>query len=378
MLKEGYHRSFSELFFLIHSNQDETASTKPGSVVSLLTPLEEQQDKLEAMRLHLTRAEQAERIGSWSVVCEQRLCLGQYFSAPEDLWLRFHFYHSCADREQGGCSRPATEARVCLAELYLQQGDLEEARHQAELCLTQADSGDWLDSAGCPLRLRVRRALCRIYSQLADAPLATANYDEALALLHKGYSIATESEDKEIQGDGAYRLGLAYQCSGDHDTAKKFFNTCMQICGTLQDADGLGEAYKAMATSLESEGNTDASVRCLEEFADISRSSGLLHNLVDACLCLGNVFYTMSQYKRACESFLQGYEVACQTGDVAPIQTAQVLVANARARSLIKTYSADVTSATPTALHRLLAWKDTRGHEELSADCAAPTTTAWY
>ena len=59
--------------------------------------------------------------GSWSVVCEQRLSLGQYFSVPEDVWLSLHFYHSCVDRQPGG-SRPVAEARACMAELYLQRG----------------------------------------------------------------------------------------------------------------------------------------------------------------------------------------------------------------------------------------------------------------
>ncbi|XP_026200277.1 tetratricopeptide repeat protein 29 [Anabas testudineus] len=368
MLREGYHRSFSELFSLLRSDQDRRASAEPGSVLRLQTPLEEQQEKLEAIRLHLCKAEQAERTGSWSLVCEQRLLLGLYFSAPEDLLLRLHFYHSCADREQGGSSRPATEAQVCLAELYLQRGDLEQARQQADACLIHAEDGGWLDSAGRPLRLRARQALWRIYSRLADAPLAASNYNMALTLLHKGHIMAAESEDKQIEGEAAYRLGLAYQCTGDHDTAKKFFNTSMQICGTLQDADGLGKAYKAMAKSLECEGNIDGTLHCLEELADISRSNGLQYNLVDACLCLGNIYFNLHHFKRACECFLQGYDVACRMGDVALLQKAQVLVASARAHSMIRKYSADVEAATPTSLGRLAAWKETRKHQDLSTD----------
>ncbi|XP_026178772.1 tetratricopeptide repeat protein 29 [Mastacembelus armatus] len=378
MLQEGYHRSFSELFFLLHSDQDRRAAAEPGSALRLQTPLEEQQGKLETMRLHLSQAEQAERIGSWSVVCEQRLILGQYFSAPEDLWLSFHFYHSCADREEGGCCRPAVEARACLADLYLQQGDLEQARQKAELCFNQVDDGAWQDSDGWSLRVRVRHTLWRIYSRLSDAPLAAGDYNEALELLHKGYSMAAESEDKQIEGEANYQLGLAYQASGDHDAAKKFFSTSMQICGTRQDADGLGKAYKAMAKSLESEGNIDGTVRLLEELTDISRSNGLQYNLVDACLCLGNIFFTMGQYKRASESFLQGYEVACHVGDVALLQKAQALVASARAHALIGGYSADVAAATPTALQRLLAWKETRRCQELNTDSTDRTVTAWY
>ncbi|KAK2863277.1 hypothetical protein Q5P01_002810 [Channa striata] len=378
MLKEGYHRSFSELFALLCSDRDRRAAAEPGSALSLQTPLEEQQDKLETIRLRLCKAEQAERTGGWTLVCEQRLLLGVHFSTPEDLLLSLHFLHSCADREHGGCSRPATEARACLAELYLKQKELEQARQQAEMCLKQAEDGGWLDSAGQPLRLRARQLLGKIYTQLADALLAASNYKEALTLFHKGYSVAAESENKQIEGEAAYRLGLAYQVTGDHNTAKKFFNTCMQIFGTLQDADGLGKAYKAMAKSLESQGNIDETVHCLEELADISRSNGLQYNLVDARLCLGNIYCSMDQYRRACESFLQGYEVACHIGDVALLQKAQVLLASARAQSMIRNYSADVKAATPVALRRLLAWKESRRHQELGTDSTDHTAPVWY
>lgn len=42
-----------------------------------------------------------------------------------------------------------------------------------------------------------------------------------------------------------------------------------------------------------------------------------------------------------------------------------MLVGCARAKLLIRTYSADVESATPDALERLLAWKDRRIHHEI-------------
>lgn len=74
----------------------------------------------------------------------------------------------------------------------LPAGELERASQQAELCLKRAEDDGWLDSAGRPLRLRARRALWRIYSQLAEAPLDSADYNEALTLLHKGYSMAAE------------------------------------------------------------------------------------------------------------------------------------------------------------------------------------------
>ncbi|CAK6977541.1 tetratricopeptide repeat protein 29 [Scomber scombrus] len=376
LLQEGFPRSYSELFFLLRFNEDQRTAAEPGSDVLLQTPLEDQRDKLETMKLHLSLAEKAERTGSWSTVNEQRLFLGRYFSAPEDFWLSLHFFLSCINRERGSRSRPATEARACLAEVYLQQGELEEAREQAELCLKMSEDGGWLDLSGRPLRLRARQVLWRIFNRLADAPLADGDYGKALKLLHQGYSMATESEDKQIVGEAAYRLGLTYQSTGDHDTAKQFFNTCMQICGTLEDPKGLGQAYKAMAKSTESEGNIDETVRCLEKLVDVTRSNGLQHDLTDACLYLGDIFYSSSQFEQACQYYLQGYEVACNLGDVALLQKAQVLAAGARAQSFFGRYSADVESASHAALRRLLDWKETRGGRDPADNTAA--AAAWY
>ncbi|KAM4536603.1 tetratricopeptide repeat protein 29 isoform 2-T2 [Odontesthes bonariensis] len=368
LLQDGYHRSFSEVFSLLRSDQDRRVTPELESASLHYPPLEEQRGKLETMKLHLSRAEEAERTGSWTTVCEQRLLLGRYFSAPEDVWLSLYFYHSCADREHGGCSRQATEARACLADIYLQQDDLEQARQQAELCLKQAEDGGWLDSSGLSLRLRACQVLGKIYIWLADAPLAAADYDKALKLLHKGYSMATECENKLIEGEAVFRLGLTYQSSGDQDKAKEFFNTCIKIYSSLQDAEGLVKTYKAMAKSLESEGNIDETLQCLEKSAEISRSSGLQNKLADICLSLGNIYYNMSQYVRAYHYFLQGYEVARHAGDVALLQKAQVMVGLTCALPLIRKYSSEMESASSTALKRLAAWKEARGHQDLSAD----------
>ncbi|KAJ4941995.1 hypothetical protein JOQ06_011866, partial [Pogonophryne albipinna] len=269
-------------------------------------PLEQQWDKLETLRRHLSRAEQAENTCSWTVVCDQRLFLAQFFS--------------CADREQGGQSRPATEARACLAEVYLQLGDLQAARQQADQCLQQAEGEGWVDSSGRPLRLRALRALSSVYSRLADAPLEAEDHSEALRLLHRGHSIATEAEDKKLEFDTLLRLGLPIRAQEDHDT---LFNTCMQICVSLHDAEGLGKSYKAMSKSIESEGNTQETLECLEKLVDICRDNGLKRNLADAFLCLGNTYFTMREYSRASEFFLQGYGVSCELGDVALLQKAQ-------------------------------------------------------
>ncbi|KAE8279433.1 Tetratricopeptide repeat protein 29 [Larimichthys crocea] len=336
MLQEGFHRSYSELFFLLLSDQSRR-SADFSLAVQLQTPLDQHQDKLETIRRHLSSAEQAERSGYWLEVCKQRMFLGRFFSAPEDRWLSLHFYHSCADIKQG--SRLTVEARACLAEIYLQQGKLEQAKQQAELCINQAEFSGWMDSGGQPLRLRALRALSTIYTGLAAASLDAADYGEGLKLLHQSCSIATESEDKHSEAGASYQLGLGYQRAGDHTAAKQFFNRSMQMCGTLQDTEGLGKCYKAMAKSLHSEGNDAEAIRFLEKLVDICVM--MPRQLVEAFLSLGHVYFTQGQYERASEFFLKSYELSCDLDDVALLQEAQVWVGSARAHSTVREYLAD-------------------------------------
>ncbi|XP_071369687.1 tetratricopeptide repeat protein 29 [Centroberyx affinis] len=316
MLQQGYHRSFSEFFSLLRSDEARRKAAAPGSAVWLQVALEDQPDKLEALRLHLVRAEQAERTGGWPAAAEQRLRLARFFSSPQDGWLSFHFSRSCVEREGSG-----TEARANMADLFLQQGLVEEARRQAELCVREAESGG---GGGAGPRLRACRTLWTVYSRLAHALLADRQHAQALLLLREGYQRATDSADKRIEGEAAYQLGLAYQSAGDHVTAKQFFTMYTKTCSALQDADGLGKACKAMAKSMESEGKVDEAVQYLEKFADVSRSNGLQHNLLDACMSLGNIY------------------------------CARALVGSARAHSLIRKHSADVDPAAPPGPGRLL------------------------
>ncbi|XP_047242318.1 tetratricopeptide repeat protein 29 isoform X2 [Girardinichthys multiradiatus] len=370
MLQDGYHRAFSEVFSLLRSDRDQRSEELPGSSRLQTPPLEEQREKLETLRLHLSRAEKAEREGSWTAVCEERLHLGRYFAHHEDFWLSFHFYHSCADREFGGRSKPATEARLHLADLYQQKGDLEEARQQAEMGLKQAEEGGWVDLDGRPLRLKACTELGKIYSLQGEVFLAAKDYDKAKKLFHQGSKMATEGEDKSVEGEAVFRQGLSLHSSEDHHAARKVFSTCIEIFSELQDVKGLVKTYKAIAKSLESEGNMEETLQVLEKSVDICRSSDQQGKLADICLYLGSIYRDLGQPLEACKYLLQGYKAACSAGDVTLLQKAQVKLGRTCALSLIRKYSSDMESSSLTSVKRLVAWKETRGHQDFCSDVA--------
>ena len=67
MLKDGFHRSFSEVFALVQQQKAEIEAAGPDSLLQDRRLLADQEAKLEEMKRRLTEAELALRIGTcWS------------------------------------------------------------------------------------------------------------------------------------------------------------------------------------------------------------------------------------------------------------------------------------------------------------------------
>lgn len=65
MLRDGYHKSFTELFALMEKWDAQREAARLSSLLWVQRPLEEQPDKLDHFYHYLTRAEAAERKGKW-------------------------------------------------------------------------------------------------------------------------------------------------------------------------------------------------------------------------------------------------------------------------------------------------------------------------
>ena len=63
MLKDGFHRSFSEIFALVKQQQNEIEAAGTDSLIQDKRLLADMHSKLDAMKMHLTQAELALRTG---------------------------------------------------------------------------------------------------------------------------------------------------------------------------------------------------------------------------------------------------------------------------------------------------------------------------
>uniref|UniRef100_A0A8C5LV45 Tetratricopeptide repeat protein 29 n=1 Tax=Leptobrachium leishanense TaxID=445787 RepID=A0A8C5LV45_9ANUR len=363
MLRRGYHKSFSELFTLIQKWNALREAGGPGSAIWQQKPLEEQHEKLDQLQHFLTRAEAAQRAGYYEDVYKNQFALAQYFKELGDHWMSNHFFECCFQTAQNikkDNRRNEAEANANLGLVAEEHGLLEKAAKHYEAFYHLTADQTWRDETGRTHKSVACENLWRIYTLQSEKMLHEKECQKAIENLMKALDMARGGGDKKLEGEAAYRLGLAHISSGNPQTAISSLNTYMEISKVLGDNVGLGKAYEAMAKALESQGKIVESIQYLENFVEVAKSSNLNRSLTETCICLGDIYNTRGNYEKACKYFSEAYETAIPLGEITLIEEVKVYYGIAKAHSMMLPVSRLIEAADYVSMERLHAWKKSR------------------
>ncbi|XP_033016820.1 tetratricopeptide repeat protein 29 [Lacerta agilis] len=363
MLRQGYHKSFAELFTLIEHWNALREAAGPGSAIWLEKSLAEQPDKLDQLHHFLTRAEAALRSEFYDEVYINQLNLAYCFNKPEDRWLRNYFYEQCYKTAQlikidGG--RREAEAHSNMGLVYEEQGQFLKAVEHYEAFYQLTVGRIWKDDTGKTLTSLACEHLWRIYTLLAEKMLGNKEHQQAIRTLIKALEMAKEAENKKMEGEAAYCLGLAYHTVGEEKTAIEKLNTYLEISKLLGDFAGLGRAYQAIAQVLVSLGEVEEAINYMEKFMAITNKVNLGPSLVDACTFLGNIYNQKGNYPKACEYFDQAFDTANTLSDWALVNEAKVYCGIGKAHNMMLKYNRHTEAADYANIKYLVAWKENR------------------
>ncbi|KAM6206557.1 LOW QUALITY PROTEIN: tetratricopeptide repeat protein 29 [Sarcoramphus papa] len=372
MLRQGYHKSFSELFALIQKWNALREAAGPGSAIWQQKSLEEQPDKLDQLYHFLTRAEAAQRAGHYEEVYDNQLNLAYCFDDPEDKWLSNYFYEQCFNTAQlikiDGGKREA-QAHLNMGLINEEQGHVMKAAEHYEAFYQLTEGSTWKDETGHTYNSLACEHLWRIYTLLADKMLENKEYQQAIKTLTKALKMAKEGGDMKMEGEAAYCLSLAYHFAGEQQTALSNLNTSVKIFTALCDSAGLGRAYAAIAKILVSQGKAAETIKYLGEFMKAAENAHLSQSLVDACVLLGNIYNERGNYKEAFEYFSQASEAAKTLNNLPLVDETKTYCGIAKAHKLMVAFNSHIEAEDPVSLNYLLAWKENR-----SDMCTDPLT----
>uniref|UniRef100_A0A8D0AYY3 Tetratricopeptide repeat protein 29 n=1 Tax=Salvator merianae TaxID=96440 RepID=A0A8D0AYY3_SALMN len=375
MLRQGYHKSFAELFTLIEKWNALRKASGPGSAIWLEKSLEEQPDKLDQLHYFLTRAEAAQRSEYYEEMYSNQLSLAQCFNKPEDRWLRNYFYEQCFKTAQlikidGG--KKEAEAHSNMGLVYEEQGQFLKAMEHYEAFYQLTVGRVWKDDTGQTFNSLACEHLWRIYTLLADKMLENKEHQQAIRTLIKALEMAKEAGNRKMEGEAAYCLGLAYHLAGEEKTAISKLMMCLEISKVLGDFVGLGRAYQAIAQVLVSKDEVDEAIIYLEKFMNIIKRVQLSQSLVDACTFLGNIYNQRGNYSKACEYFNQAFSAANALSDLALVNETKVFCGIGKAHNMMMKVNSHTEAADSVSIKYLLDWKENR-----SDMCSDPSTTGW-
>ncbi|XP_040590771.1 tetratricopeptide repeat protein 29 isoform X2 [Mesocricetus auratus] len=363
MLRDGYHKSFTELFALTEQWDALRRAAEVRSLFWLQRPLEEQPDKLDNFYHYLTRAEAAERQEYYEEVYNNLYALACYFDNPEDKWVRNHFYERCfkiAQRIKFDGGKKEAEAQAHMGLLFEEEGELLEAAQHYEAFHELTQGRIWKDETGQLLNLLACESLVRIYRLLSDRMLENKDYKQAIKILMKASDIAKEGSDRTMEGEAALFLGSAHLAAGEYETALTVLRRYSEIAESVGDDLNLGKAYEAIAKVLQSQGQTTEAIEYLEKFVKIARNNFQSLDVIHACTMLGDIYNEKGQYSTASEYFQQAFSTAVELMKTALMDETKVHYGIARAHQMMMTMTNYIESADLDSLNCLLSWKESR------------------
>ncbi|XP_032488716.1 tetratricopeptide repeat protein 29 [Phocoena sinus] len=363
MLRDGYHKSFTELFALMEKWDALREAAKVRSLFWLQRPLEEQPDKLDHFYYYLTRAEAAERKEYFEEVYNNLYALACYFNNSEDKWVRNHFYERCFEIAQlikidGG--KKEAEAHAHMGLLFEEDGQLLEAAEHYEAFHQLTQGRIWKDETGRVLNLLACESLLRTYRLLSDKMLENKEYKQAIRILIKASEIAKEGNDKKMEEEASYYLGLAHLAAGEYETALAVLNTYANISADLDDDLSLGRAYEATAKVLQSQGQMAEAVKYLKKMVKIARKKFQSLDFVRASTMLGDIYNEKGYYNKASEYFQQAFDTTAELTNIPLMDETKVHYGIAKAHQMMLTINSYIESADLTSLDCLLSWKENR------------------
>ncbi|NWX24253.1 TTC29 protein, partial [Aegotheles bennettii] len=372
MLRQGYHKSFSELFTLIQKWNALREAAGPGSAIWQQKSLEEQPDKLDQLYHFLTRAEAAQRAGHYEEVYDNQLNLAYCFNGPEEKWLSNYFYEQCFNTAQlvtiDGGKREA-QAHANMGLINEEQGQVMKAAEHYEAFHQLTEGSTWKDETGYTYNSLACKHLWRIYTLLADKMLENKEHQQAIKTLIKALKMAKEGGDRKMEGEAAYCLSLAYNVAGEQQKALSILNTSVEIFTGLCDSAGLRRAYAAITEILVSQGKADETIQCLGEFMKAAENAHLNQSLVDSCVLFGNICNERGNYNEAFEKFIQAFEAAKTLNNLPLVDETKTYCGIANAHKLMVAFNSHIEAEDPLSLQYLLAWKENR-----SDMCTDPLT----
>ncbi|CAG5089601.1 Oidioi.mRNA.OKI2018_I69.PAR.g12276.t1.cds [Oikopleura dioica] len=208
MLRNGYHKAYSEMFNLIEKRKLEIIAAGPGTLMSLAPVVHENKEYLDTFKEKLTAAEEAERKSEQVKVYSNISELALYFSERKLTWLSHHFF----DRALAIASEITVDSGKSLCEASERcglacesRGEIDASRSHLEKAVSLSHGrGTWKTAQGDTWNQTSSFHLSRVLRLVAEKD---SSIESQLQLLEKSVLAADTSKYEKTISTANYHYG---------------------------------------------------------------------------------------------------------------------------------------------------------------------------
>jgi len=250
MLRNGYHKAYSEMFNLIEQRKLEITAAGPGTLLSLAPIVHENKEYLDAFKEKLTAAEEAERKSEQIKVYSNISELALYFSEHKLTWLSHHFFDKAlaiaseiiADNGKSLCEASERCGLACES-----RGEIEASRAHLEKAVELSQGrGTWKTADGDTWNQTSSFHLSRVLRLVAEKE---SSMESQLQLLEKSVMAADTSKYEKTISTANYHYGLKLFQAKMHQKARQILEKGLENALAIQN-DELVQKITAVLSDL--------------------------------------------------------------------------------------------------------------------------------
>ncbi|UJR09544.1 hypothetical protein I4U23_013781 [Adineta vaga] len=354
MLRQGYHQSFRELFSILTWQKHDRERLGSEHPLYRQPLLDEESDKLRFLCIYLTKAEEADRRHQYSNMYKSYVEVASFFLKSEDYWLSDYFYKKCLSIARTYSqldSELVAQAYLNIGLSYERHGDLTKAVKSFEQYRQAGEN--YYD-----LRTHANLQLGRIYMKLVEHRAT----NKTLEYVTKAYEAAIQSDDKKIENQICYKLGLIYLEHNDIDLALEYFEKYYDYCQQVNDEEGFGQASESIAICYQKKSNIEKSTEYLTKYLQKVSTKTNDRQYIKACNALGLIDATLGDYNSAIESCSKAYSISLANRS-SDLDRSRVLYGIANGLKLRRYFNERIDQM---STNDLVEWKQTRFENNLT------------
>ncbi|CAM9378526.1 unnamed protein product [Ectocarpus sp. 13 AM-2016] len=357
ILTGGHVQTFVDFFYLTHRPAPVQDATDPGEgSAEVNVPKRE----MLFIRDNLVAAESARRRGDTAAVYRAYNSLAQYYQEMNDPKTGVYFHEKCLEISRLTADRGGEmSANHRLGVAYEKMGDVVAATNYHERHQELAIAVDIQDE-----QKEANKSLINVYRKFAEERESEGLYKESIEFWAKSLEAARSAGDQAALGQACYRLGKAYTELEDPTRAVNYLEDFQSISTELDDLEGQGKAYEALAAvHQQSLGDDDKALSLLQSYLDVASKTQNVGAQEAACSNLGVLHSRRRQHAKAKDMFERNFVISRKMVNARQGGATTALVDMSRAFLGIAAgneMAEDYMNAVASDVGALLDWKSNR------------------